>query len=144
MLGGLARWLRLLGFDVVYDAEISHAEIARRAFEEQRVVLTRDRSLPEEWRLPRVLVLASEARVAQLREVEAAVGLAPHARPFTRCSRCNEPLEEAPPESVAADVPERVLREQTRFARCPGCRRVYWEGSHVARIRRALDEIARG
>jgi uncharacterized protein with PIN domain len=143
MLGRLARWLRMLGFDVVWDAGISDAEIARRAFEEDRVVLTRDRSLPQEWRVPRVLVLGSDALREQLREVAADFALAAHERPFTRCTRCNEPLDEAPPESVAAEVPPRVLREQTRFARCRGCGRVYWEGSHVERIRRALDEIVR-
>jgi len=143
MLGRLARWLRLLGFDVAYDDAIPDAELARRAFEEGRVVLTRDRALPEEWRLPRVIVLQSESTREQLRELARVFPLQDAARPFARCSRCNAPLEDAAPEAVAADVPPRILATQSRFHRCPACGRVYWEGSHVERIRRALDQVWR-
>jgi hypothetical protein len=141
MLGRLARWLRILGFDTAYRDDWVDAELARRAFEEERVVLTRDRRLPDQWRLPRALVLASEAPADQLREIARAFPRVTGARAFTRCSRCNALLEPATRESVAERVPARVLREQTAFRRCPGCGRVYWEGSHVARMRRALDDL---
>ncbi len=141
MLGRLARWLRLLGFDTAYDAAIEDAELARRALEERRTVLTRDRALPEEWRLPRVVVLRSESTHEQLRELAHVLPLRAAARPFSRCSRCNAPLEDVARESVAASVPPRIAATQSRFLRCSGCGRVYWEGSHVARIRRALEQV---
>jgi len=139
MLGRLAHWLRLLGFDTAWHNEIGRDEIARRAFEEGRIAVTRSRSLARRWRLPRLIVLESDALAGQLRELERALALSAKERPFTRCSRCNELLEPAPPESVAAQVPPRVRLEQSRFARCPGCGRVYWEGSHVARSARWLE-----
>jgi hypothetical protein len=144
MLGRLARWLRLLGFDAAYDADISDAVLARRAFEEGRVVLTRDRALPDEWRLPRVLVLESEKPSEQLRELARSFPLrgAPHL--FSRCSRCNVPLEETSAEAVAAQVPHRILTGRPLFHRCPACGRIYWQGSHVERIRRALNQIWSG
>ncbi len=141
MLGRLARWLRILGFDTAYRDDWTDAELARRAFEEERVLLTRDRRLPDEWRVPRVLVISAERAAEQLREVAAAFPRVTGARAFTRCSRCNARLEPATRESVAGAVPARVLREQTAFQRCPGCGRVYWEGSHVARMRRKLAEL---
>ena len=141
MLGRLARWLRLLGFDTAYDAAIADADLARRAFEEGRIVLTRDRALPDEWRLPRVLVLRSETPGEQLRELARVFPLRRAARLFSRCSRCNAPLEEVAPAAVAARVPARVLARRPLFHRCRGCGRVYWAGSHVERIRRALDRI---
>jgi hypothetical protein len=141
MLGRLARWLRLLGFDTAFDAGISDAEIARRAFDEGRVVLTRDRALPEQWRLPRVLVLQSERSSEQLRELAAVFPLRSAARLFSRCSRCNSPLEETAAEAVAGKVPQRILAQRPLFQRCSACGRVYWEGSHAARIRRALDQV---
>jgi uncharacterized protein with PIN domain len=141
MLGRLARWLRLLGFDVLYDAAIEDAEVARRALEERRIVLTRDRALPEEWRLPRVVVLRAETTGEQLRELARVLPLRERAQPFTRCSRCNGPLDAVPAELVAARIPPHIAATQSRFLRCRGCGHVYWEGSHVARIRRTLDEV---
>lgn len=140
MLGRLARWLRLLGFDTAYDAAIGDPELARRAFEERRIVLTRDRALPEEWRLPRVIVLRAESLREQLRELAREIPIR-GGRPFSRCTHCNALLQEAAPLEVAAELPARVRASQTSFRRCSACRRVYWEGSHVARIRRALEQV---
>lgn len=141
MLGRLARWLRLLGFDTAWDAAIADADVARRALEEERIVLTRDRALPEEWRLPRVVVLRSEATGEQLRELARLFPLRETAQPFTRCSRCNALLDDVSADAVAASVPPRIAATQARFLRCRGCGHVYWEGSHVARIRRALEDV---
>jgi uncharacterized protein with PIN domain len=139
MLGRMARWLRIIGYDASYDAQISDEELARRAFEEDRIVLTRDRALPDEWRLPRVLVLDSEDALEQLRQVVAAFDLDWRARQFSRCSRCNTLIEPKSPEEVADRVPPRVRREQSEFFACPTCQRVYWEGSHLERMRRDLE-----
>ena len=140
MLGRLARWLRIIGYDASYDSAISDAELARSAFEEDRVVLTRDRALPEEWRLLRVLVLESEVPLEQLREVVRSYGLDWRVRPFSRCNRCNVAIEPATRETVADRVPSRVIREQREFFTCPACARVYWEGSHLDRMRCTLED----
>lgn len=140
MLGGLARWLRLIGCDAAYEPDVPDERLVRSALEEGRVILTRDRSLPREWSVPHCLVLESEVLVEQLREVVRTFDLEWRRRLFTRCSRCNRPLEEVPREAVAARVPPRVWRKQRRFLRCPGCARVYWGGSHVERMRRRLEE----
>lgn len=143
MLGRLARWLRTLGCDTAFDAEISDAELARRGIEEERAILTRDRRFREQWRVPSVLVLESQAPLEQLVEVVRAFALDAESRLFSRCSRCNAVLDAAPPGEVADRIPERVLLERSRFARCPSCKRVYWEGSHTARMRRVLREALR-
>jgi uncharacterized protein with PIN domain len=139
MLGRLARWLRVIGADTVWEPDIADAAVARRAYEEDRIVLTRDRSLPEEWRLPRVLLLESDAPLEQLRQVADRYGLEWRGRLFRRCSLCNAGLVPVEAAAVRDRVPERVAREQTRFAECRGCRRVYWEGSHTRRMRRILE-----
>jgi uncharacterized protein with PIN domain len=141
MLGRLARWLRLLGFDVFYEAHVPDERLVRRALDEQRWILTRDRALPVEWRVPRVHVVAAERPFAQLREVVRAFELGPRAQPFVRCSLCNAPLRPLPPDEAATRVPDRVRERHARFLACSGCGRIYWEGSHVARIRRVLARV---
>lgn len=139
MLGRLARWLRLLGFDTSFEAHVEDEALVRRALAERRTVLTRDRRLPEEWTLVPVFVLRAEDLRGQLGELGARFALAAHARPFSRCNRCNAPLEPASEAHVAARVPPHVRATHRRFLRCPACGRVYWAGSHVARMRALLD-----
>ncbi|GIX49782.1 MAG: hypothetical protein KatS3mg131_3993 [Candidatus Tectimicrobiota bacterium] len=138
MLGRLARWLRVLGYDTAYRAHIADAELVQQARAEGRVVLTRDRALPRQWRLERYLLLHAEAPLAQVRQVVEAFGLGWQERLFSRCLCCNEELQAAPGQDVAARVPSYVRQQQQRFLICPHCRRIYWEGTHVAHMRRLL------
>ena len=140
MLGRLALWLRLLGFDTFYEADVDDAALARRALDEQRTLLTRDRALLEAWTLPDAYLVAAEDSQAQLQEVARHFQLAAHAQPFSRCSRCNAPLEPTSLDAVRARIPPRVAATHVAFLRCPACRRIYWEGTHVARMRQVLEE----
>jgi uncharacterized protein len=85
MLGRLARWLRVLGFDAAYDAIASDHELVQRAVEERRILLTRDRHLLRELHPPHALEIKSDLPLRQLREVIDAFHLAPPAELFTRC-----------------------------------------------------------
>jgi uncharacterized protein with PIN domain len=141
MLGRLARWLRLLGFDTAYEAELSDSDLVRRALEEERWILTRDRALPVEWRVSGIHVLRSEALADQLRDVVRAFRLASRVEPFSRCGECNAPLAAASRAEVSGRVPPRVLATARELRRCPGCERVYWRGSHTARMKTVMDRI---
>jgi uncharacterized protein with PIN domain len=140
MLGRLARWLRVLGFDTTWQAHVPDAALVRHALEEQRTVLTRDRRLPEEWTRVPVFVLHAEDLRGQLAELGARFALSSRARPFTRCNRCNETLVPASEAEVRERVPPAVRARHPGFLRCPRCGRVYWAGSHVARMRALLAE----
>ncbi len=138
MLGRLARWLRVLGYDTAYDAGADDPQVVQRAVREGRVLLTRDRRLPQEWWIDAVIVLQANTPLAQLSELGTRLPLDPQRRLFTRCTLCNALLEPATLDAVRELLPARVVAEQQRFARCPDCRRVYWEGSHTQRMRRLL------
>jgi uncharacterized protein with PIN domain len=138
MLGRLARWLRILGYDTRYEAHVEDAVLVQRALEEERVILTRDRALPEEFRVAALFLVEAERPEEQLRELVTRFELDTEGRLFTRCSRCNSALESVTRDQIAERVPARILGDHQRFKRCPGCGRVYWEGSHVERIRHAI------
>jgi uncharacterized protein with PIN domain len=129
MLGKLARWLRLMGYDTAYDNAAGDPELARRARSEGRVLLTRDRELAGRRGL-HTLLIRSDTLKEQLQEVREALG-PPPCPALSRCTVCNEALESVSPQEIADLVPAYVLRTQTVFRRCPGCGRVYWPGSHV-------------
>lgn len=141
MLERLARWLRLLGFDCAFERGIADAEIVRRATDEGRVILTRDRDFRSEWRVLNVFEVPAGPTAGQLTAVVRRFDLGRHVRPFTRCSRCNEPLSEASPDQVTGRVPDLVARSQNRFLRCPSCARVYWAGTHAERMRAVIETL---
>jgi uncharacterized protein with PIN domain len=138
MLGSLARWLRLLGYDADYDNRRDDAELVRLARAENRVLLTRDRELAAR-RGVQALFIDSQVLDEQLAQVTAAFPRAAESGP-ARCSVCNTILVPATPEELTDRLPAYVLHKHRDFRRCPGCDRVYWPGSHwqnmQARLRR--------
>ena len=137
-LGALARFLRMLGFDTVHDNRIADAEIRRLAYQDRRIVLTRDRELLKCREIARGAYVRALKPEAQLREVAGRYGLEAYARPFTRCLACNLPLQPVENAAVAARVPPAVLELHEHFVRCPGCNGVFWPGSHYRRMLSAL------
>ena len=145
MLGRLVRWMRLLGYDVLYDPGLKDREIARIAVRERRVVLTRDRELlaSRAIRLDRPGIMVDADRVRdQLAIVFGALGLQPRAGLlFSRCSKCNGSLADVTPQTVRGRVPPFVLKTSTRFSVCEGCGQVYWDGTHRELVRRQLAAL---
>ncbi len=140
-LGGLARLLRLTGFDTVYRNTIDDDEIERLCVQDERIVLTRDRELLKRRTITHGCYVRALRPEAQLREVFVRLDLAGSARPFSLCLSCNLPLLPIGKEQVEARLPPTVRRCYDRFSSCEGCGRVYWEGSHWRRLRAVVDEM---
>ena len=140
-LGGLARFLRMLGFDTVHRNTLSDDEVRRLALEERRIVLSRDRELLKCRDIARGAYVRALKPEAQLREVAARYRLAEAARPFTLCLACNQPLERVDKAAVADRLPEAVARDLHAFSRCPGCGGIFWQGSHYRRMLAALAPV---
>lgn len=139
-LGGLGRMLRMLGFDTIYDNALHDPQIAALSSLERRVVLTRDRELLKRRDVMRGAFVRALKPEKQLAEMARRYPLVDHMKPFALCLHCNLPLQPADPADVAAKVPERIRQQYRRFMHCPGCNRVYWEGSHWDRMRSVLAQ----
>jgi uncharacterized protein with PIN domain len=140
-LGQLAKNLRMLGFDVVYRNDYSDAEIARIAVAEERIVLTRDRDLLIRKEIVRGCYLHSVASDCQVVEVVARFDLNDCACALSRCLNCNGLLRHVEKDEVADRVPYHSHRIYDRFLECDACARVYWEGSHVTRMRQRIADM---
>ncbi|MFH0916312.1 MAG: Mut7-C RNAse domain-containing protein [bacterium] len=145
-LGRLARWLRLLGYDAVWERSAGPAELLARAQAESRGLLTRDTLLVERRAVRRGLVRAVLVRddlvADQLRRLRIEQGLRRVAEP--RCLVCNGPLEPRVLRHVRDRVPPYVARTQTRFSFCPACDRVTWPATHWESMQRRLAEAGFG
>ncbi|HJV73913.1 MAG TPA: Mut7-C RNAse domain-containing protein, partial [Noviherbaspirillum sp.] len=147
-LGQLAKHLRMLGFDVLYRNDYSDAELARIASNEDRIVLTRDRDLLIRKEIVHGCYLHAVSGDAQLMEVVSRFKLARSACAFSRCLTCNGVLRMVEKSDIEHRVPHHSRNSYERFFECEGCAQVYWEGSHVARMRvrvaQMLGQVAEG
>ncbi len=137
MLGRLARWLRVLGYDTLYFTDMDDDTLAERARAEDRILLTRDVELARRRRL-RVVLLDDDQTEAQLREVVRRLHLSTD-EAFSRCINCNLPLVEFSLDEARELVPPYVFATHDRFRRCPNCGKVYWRGTHWAHMREILE-----
>ena len=117
------------------------ARLAEISAEDHRILLTRDLGVLKRSEVVHGYFPRETDPARQLPEIARRYGLVRHMRPFTRCLACNTPLGPATPEEVRGRVPERVLAEHSRFQHCPGCQRVYWEGSHHDRMKAVIDSL---
>ena len=146
MLGRLARWLRILGFDVLYFPRIGDDELLNIAKKESRALLTRDTGLYERCRGVSRLLIESEDWEKQVVQVLRTFGLGGEVDPHTRCLDCNRPLKSLSMENARNLVSPFVFERAESFALCPECGRVFWKGTHfkdmeakVARILKAIE-----
>jgi uncharacterized protein with PIN domain len=143
-LGRLARHLRMLGFDALWRSDAGDEELARAAAAERRILLTRDQGLLKRRIVTHGLWVRATDPRRQLAEVVERLDLRRAFAPFRRCLRCNDLLEAVAKEEVEGELPPSVRRRHDAFRRCPSCRRVYWAGSHHARMQRLVAELEEG
>lgn len=143
-LGGLARLLRMAGFDTRYDNACRDSEVADVAGREGRIVLTRDRELLKLRRITHGCYVHALKPAQQLREIVNRLDLERSVRPFSLCLVCNAPLRAIDQTAVLERLPPAVRATHQRFTTCDVCHRVFWEGSHWRRMREALTAAGAG
>ena len=131
MLARVARWLRILGADTIFDESVDGAAMLKLARIEGRIMLTRDKRLKT---APDVLFLNSNNFREQMREILTRYPFDVFDNAFSRCSRCNTPLIEVDREIVRLRVPPFVYASNEKFSECPNCAHIYWGGTHPERI----------
>ncbi len=139
MLGRLARWLRIFGYDAEYVTEKGRPSVLLRSLKENKILITRDQRLSSK-RAAKLILIASDHVEEQIKQLidQAAIAVSKD-RFFTRCTICN--VSTAPvtnKEELKALVPDYVFQTQTVFSRCPACGKIYWPGTHWELLLRDL------
>lgn len=144
MLGGLARWLRLLGYETDYRLNVDDSLLLQLSEPANTILLTRDEELykrAENRKIPAVLVVGEreDVRLAQLAKVlrvSLDIDMA-----STKCTKCGSPLREISKEEASSSVPSTSMKLYEQFWRCTkvDCAKTYWVGSHWKKIRETLE-----
>ena len=141
MVGKLARWLRVLGVDVIYDTSLDDHQLVALARSENRILLTRDHPLAFGSSEPPRLFIESDDFREQLRQVVDTYRINPGRDAFTRCMDCNAVLESVSRGEALDKVPPYVFSTQSQFKRCPTCDKILWGGTHRSHMQDMLAGI---
>jgi uncharacterized protein with PIN domain len=140
-LGRLAAYLRMLGFDTWYDRFADDALLASIANAEEGVLLTRDVGLLKRRDVERGYFVRSDKPHDQLREVSRRLALHSRIAPFQRCMDCNGRLFVVPKHEIADLLPPHTRETKNEFSRCSACGKIFWRGSHHARMIGWIEEL---
>jgi uncharacterized protein len=143
MLGKLARWLRILGQDVIYNTQLNNNELLELAKTEECALLTRDFELYKRaiFRGLDSFYIQGKCESDQLAEVadRYGVGLAID-MDKSHCPLCNTKLHQASKDELNDNLEENTYRYYNKFWRCPSCEQIYWQGAHWKQIRKTLTQ----
>ncbi len=133
-LGRLTRYLRMLGFDVLYENNFEDDEIVKISLEAKRAILTKDRGILKQSEVTHGYWVRSSKVKEQVVEIIKRFDLKKLIKEFTCCIECGSMLESISKNEIINELPPKVSRSQTEFSRCPSCEKLYWKGTHYHRM----------
>ena len=143
MLGTLAKWLRIFGFDTFYaNSEMDDTELIDISKKEKRILITRDKNLLQIARKEKLKVIEINTTDIdqQINKVINQVKIAP-SKILSRCILCNTKIDEIKKDEVKKKVPKRVFEANEKFWFCPKCNKIYWKGSHYEKMIEKINDL---
>ena len=140
MLGTLAKWLRIFGYDTIYVKDMDDDAIAKIAIKEDRILITRDKMLAS--RVKNSIYLENNGLKNQIKKLIRELNLKIDGKKLlTRCTVCNEKVVNVEKERIRGKVPEYVYKTHDEFYICPRCGRIYWIGTHFKNMMKFIEEL---
>jgi uncharacterized protein with PIN domain len=140
-LGKLARYLRLCGFDTLYDRNYTDRQIIQISASQKRIILTHDKGILKNKLITRGYWIRSQNPDEQLKEVVIRFDLKSNSRAFTRCIVCNGILADVSKEEIKNRLLPKTNRYYKNFKKCPDCDGLYWEGSHYENMKKYIKRM---
>jgi len=143
MLGSLAKWLRIFGFNTFYpDATMNDNDVLQIAHREKRLLISRDKDLL--IRAKKILIPILEIQTTDLsRQLQQVLTQIPvhQEKILSRCTLCNTPLHSIDKEEIQGKIPEKVYQTRNEFWFCPTCSKYYWMGTHYENMREKINAL---
>lgn len=140
-LGKLTRYLRLCGFDSLYENNLEDTTIINIAKDENRIILTRDKGILKNSKVTHGYWLRSDNPEEQLKEVVQRFDLENKISLFTRCTVCNGKIRKVNKKSIEKDLLAGTKSFYKEFYQCSNCNKIYWKGSHYTNMKEKIQKI---
>ena len=137
MVLGLVRWLRFLGYKAWDTRTLVDAKIIIQK-NPKIIFLTCSKTHLEQISPPRYLLLQENNLEKQLHKIDTEFGIFRDIHLLSICSICNVEVENVDKSEIEHAVPEQVYKNIEIFRRCPECKKVYWQGGHIFRLKDRL------
>jgi len=135
----LAILLRILGFDVLYSQNKDYILVINLAKRENRILLSRVKFLRK---LPWIFYLKEDDLDGQLEQTIKELKLTlKKENLFTRCSKCNNFLQEIQEDEVKKEIPFDVFGRGYWFKRCFNCGKIFWNGNHMITLKEKFKKL---
>lgn len=140
-LGKLAKYLRMLGFDTLYENNYSDPFIIKTAETEKRIILTRDLGILKNKQVTHGYYIRSDKPKEQLREVIYRFDLRKNIQPLNRCLECNGCINRISKNEIEQHLKPKTRKYFNKFFQCTNCKKIYWEGSHFHKIIAQINHL---
>jgi hypothetical protein len=144
MLGTLAKWLRIYGFDTFFvNSEMDDAKLIEITKKENRILITRDRNLIQSARRENIKTI--EIKTTDINEqISTVLGniKIDKTKVLSRCILCNTEVEEIKKEEIKDKVPKRVFDNNEKFWFCKKCNKIYWKGTHYEKMFEKINNLS--
>ena len=140
-LGKLAKWLRILGFDTIFESDLARKSDVNRLLLD-RILLTRIVRNRQGFKAKRVVFIEVNDVYGQLKQVVKELAITrKDIRVFSICIKCNSAIIDVDKQSLFGLVPDYIWETHVRFHRCRRCERIYWAGSHTERVKTVVERL---
>jgi len=139
MLGRLAKWLRFLGYDTLFNPKLSKDKLISLSKKENRVFLTKDKKLLKKIDYFDVYIVKNDDFPNRLREIVQEFDLNIKDNLFILCSECNSKVTKIEKSEIENRIPEKVKLYQEEYWYCNSCDKIYWKGTHYERMKKFLE-----
>ena len=140
-LGKVAKYMRVLGLDLLFDPRLSPREIIDISNREKRIILTTSRKLLKFKDVGHGIFVRPGSTVQQIKQIIGTLDIKDRIDPFTRCLRCNSRLRPVPEEKILDRVPPKARAYYTEYAFCRSCDKIYWKGTHCKHMQAVVRHI---
>lgn len=138
---GLLKKLRMMGLDSISLIGASDDLVTETAAKEHRIVLTKDLMFFNKLSSGSAYFVKSEIPKDQLLEVLLTFPSWRSAEPLSRCTVCNALIRKVDKTSIKSRIDQKTYNLYNIFYECPGCHRIYWEGSHYDKLQGEIKNI---
>jgi hypothetical protein len=145
MLGSLAKWLRIVGFDTFYaNNQVKDEQLIDIAITEKRILISRDKELITRGKklALNVIEITTTDLDEQLHQVLKIIKIDKKLI-LSRCSLCNTLLRTINKKEIKDRIPKKVFYSKEKFWFCKNCNKFYWNGSHHEKIMKKIDTITK-
>ncbi|TLX72792.1 twitching motility protein PilT [Labilibacter sediminis] len=142
-LGKLAKYLRMAGFNALYDPDFKDPQIIDISVDTKRIILTRDKALLRSVRIKHGYYVRNINPLKQFKEIICKFDLVSQFNPLNRCLVCNQLLKQIAKIDVETLVSPDIYNRFTHFYQCQQCHKIFWKGSHFDRMRQFIYEISK-